>query len=78
MTKFVIDTAELIKRTYVIDAYTEEAAIEKMKDKYPQNTEVLSDTVFNIHTANEYEYKKDWKPKQRELFDESNDIWRDD
>ena len=78
MTKFVIDTAELIKRTYVIDAYTEEAAIEKMKDKYPQNTEVLSDTVFNIHIVNEYEYKKEWKPKQRELFDESNDIWRDD
>ena len=78
MTKFVIDTAELIKRTYVIDAYTEEAAIEKMKDKYPQNTEVLSDTVFNIHTVNEYEYKKEWKPKQQELFDESNDIWRDD
>ena len=78
MTKFVIETAELIKRTYVIDAYTEEAAIEKMKDKYPQNTEVLSDTVFNIHTVNEYEYKKEWKPKQRELFDESNDIWRDD
>ena len=78
MTKFVIETAELIKRTYVIDAYTEEAAIEKMKDKYPQNTEVLSDTVFNIHTVNEYEYKKEWKPKQQELFDESNDIWRDD
>ena len=90
MTKYVIDTVELIKRVYVVDAYTKEEAIKKMEDQYPRNTEVLSNTIFDIHTINEHEYNKDWKDKwggerpekisnrQRELFEESNDIWRDD
>ena len=102
MTKYVIDTVELIKRVYVVDAYTKEEAIKKMEEQYPRNTEVLSNTIFDIHTINEHEYNKEWKekwgeykkewkaqpdyneghdlvkPKQKEMFDESNDIWRDD
>ena len=84
--KYVIDTVELKKRQYVIEAYTERAAIELMEDAEPSITEIISDSIFNIHTINEYEYKHspdyneghDLLPKQRELFDESNDIWRDD
>ena len=85
--KFVIDTVELKKRQYVIDAYSEREAIDKMEDAEPRTTEIMSDNIFGIRTINEYEYKHspdyneghDLKtPKQRELFDESNDIWRDD
>ena len=85
--KFVIDTVELKKRQYVIDAFSEREAIDKMEDAEPVLQEIVSDSIYNIHTINEYEYKHtpdyheghDLKtPKQRELFDESNDIWRDD
>ena len=86
MTKYVIDTVELIKRQYVVDAYTEEEAIKKMEDAEPILQEIVRGSN-NIHTINEYEYKHspdynegiDWiKPQQRDLFEESNDIWRDD
>ena len=76
--KYVIDTVELKKRQYVIDAFSEREAIDKMEDSEPILQEIVSDSIFNIHTVNEYEFKKDYKPKQRELFEESNDIWRDD
>ena len=85
--KFVIDKVELKKRQYVIDAFSEREAIDKMEDSEPVLQEIVSDSIFNIHTINEYEYKHtpDYhegrdlvKPKQRELFEESNDIWRDD
>ena len=85
--KYVIDTVELKKRQYVIDAFSEREAIDKMEDSEPILQEIVSDSIYNIHTINEYEYKHtpDYheghdlvKPKQRELFEESNDIWRDD
>ena len=85
--KYVIDTVELKKRQYVIDAFSEREAIDKMEDSEPVLQEIVSDSIYNIHTINEYEYKHtpDYnegydlvKPKQRELFEESNDIWRDD
>ena len=86
MTKYVIDTVELIKRQYVVDAYTEEEAIKKMEDAEPILQEIVRGSN-NIHIINEYEYKHspDYNeghdllaPQQREMFDESNDIWRDD
>ena len=76
--KFVIDTVELKKRQYVIDAFSEREAIDKMEDAEPILQKVISDSIFNIHTVNEYEFKKDYRPQQREMFAESNDIWRDD
>ena len=85
--KFVIATVELKKRQYVIDAFSEQEAIGKMDGAEAVLQEVLSDTIYHIHTINEYEYKHtpdyheghDLKtPKQQEMFDESNDIWRDD
>ena len=76
--KYVIDTVELKKRQYVIEAYSEKEAIDKMEDAEPVIQHIVSDSIFNIHTINEYEYKNEYKPKQRELFEESNDIWRDD
>ena len=85
--KFVIDTVELKKRQYVIDAYSEKEAIDKMEDAEPVLQHIVSDSIFNIHTINEYEYKHtpDYNEghdllasQQREMFEESNDIWRDD
>ena len=87
MTKYVIDTVELKKRQYVIDAFSEREAIDKMEDAEPVLQQIVSDSIFNIHIINEYEYKHtpDYheghdllKPKQKEMFEESNDIWRDD
>ena len=76
MTKYVIDTVELKKRQYVIDAFSEQEAIDKMEDAEPRTTEIMSDNIFGIRTINEYEYKKDYRPTQKELFEP--DIWRDD
>ena len=66
MTKYVIDTVELKKRQYVIDAFSEREAIDKMEDAEPILQEIVSDSIFGIHTINEYEYNKDWKPKWEE------------
>ena len=77
--KFVIDTVELKRRQYVIEAYTEREAIDKMEDAEPNITEIISDSNFNIHTINEYEYKHspDYNeghdllaPQQQEMFDD--------
>ena len=67
MSKWVIDTVELIKRQYVVDAYSRDEALGKMKDQAPHNIEVLSDTIFDIHSINEYEYDKEWKRPDRSL-----------
>tara|TARA_B100000809_G_C14683372_1_gene367756 strand:+ start:49 stop:321 length:273 start_codon:yes stop_codon:yes gene_type:complete len=69
MAKYVIDTVELKKRQYVIEAFSEKSAIEKMEDSEPVTQEVLSDTIFNIHIVNEYEFEKDYKSPQRDMFD---------
>ena len=66
MTKYVLDTVELKKRQYVIDAFSEREAIDKMEDSEPILQEIVSDSIFNIHTINEYEYDKEWKPKWEE------------
>jgi len=68
--KFVIDTVELKKRQYVIDAFSEREAIDKMEEAEPILQEIVSDSIFGIHTVNEYEFKKDYQPKQQELFDD--------
>ena len=92
MTKYVIDTVELIKRQYVIDAFSEQEAIDKMEDAEPVLQEIVSDSIFNIHTINEYEYKhspdyneghdiqrpkKDHEGYQYDAF-KDQDIYRDD
>jgi hypothetical protein len=63
MSKWIVDTVELIKRQYVIDAYTKDEAIGKMEEQAPHNVEVLSNTIYDIRTVNEYEYNLDWIDK---------------
>ena len=61
MSKWIVDVVELIKRQYLIDAYTKDEAIGKMEEQAPHNVEVLSNTIYDIRTVNEYEYNKNWK-----------------
>ena len=63
MSKWIVDTVELIKRQYVIDAYTKDEAIGKMEEQASHNVEVLSNTIYDIRTVNEYEYNLDWIDK---------------
>ena len=54
----------------MIDAFSEREAIDKMEEAEPILQEIVSDSIFGIHTVNEYEFKKDYQPKQQELFDD--------
>ena len=84
MTKYVIDTVELKKRQYVIDAYSEKEAIDKMEDAEPVLQQIVSDSIFNIHIINEYEYKNEYKREKKDhegyQYDafKDQDIYRDD
>ena len=78
MTKYVIDTVELTKRQYVIDAFSEQEAVDKMEDAEPVLQEIVRGSN-NIHIINEYEYKHspDYNeghdllaPQQQEMFDD--------
>ena len=60
MTKYVINTVEVVKRIYLADAYTEEEALKKQKEQAPDKVVVLGELIYSIETINEYEYQKDW------------------
>ena len=93
MTKYVINTVEIIKKVYIADAYSEKEALDRYLDQAPDKVEFIGELVYSIETINEYEYDKEWKPldpdigpdqlidgppDQRELFELEPDIWRDD
>ena len=67
MTKFVINTVEVVKRVYLADAYTEEEALKKQKVQSLNNgaekVVELGELLYSIETINEYEYNKEWQPK---------------
>ena len=70
MSKWVIEKVELIKKTYVVEAYGAPAAILAANTQAPTKVETLGEVAFDIHTINEYEYDKDWAsktPHQRNL-----------
>ena len=82
MTKWVIDTVELIKKQYVVEAYSNDEAIDKMEVTAPTTNESLNETIYSIQPINEYEYNKDWVGNKEELGtkgsqeeDHSNDTW---
>ena len=64
MTKFVINTVEVVKRVYLADAYTEEEALKKQKEQALNNgaekVVELGELLYSIETINSYEYQKDW------------------
>ena len=64
MTKYVINTVEVVKRIYLADAYTEEEALKKQKvhslNNGAEKVVELGELLYSIETINEYEYNKDW------------------
>ena len=73
MTKYVINTVEVVKRIYLADAYTEEEALKKQKVQSLNNgaekVVELGELLYSIETINEYEYNKDWKPGLADKID---------
>ena len=62
MAKYVINTAEVIKKVYIADAYSEKEALDRYLDQAPDKVEFIGELVYSIETINEYEYDKEWKP----------------
>ena len=70
MSKWVIEKVELIKKTYVVEAYGGPAALLAANTKAPTKVEILGEVTFDVTAINEYEYDKDWAsktPHQRNL-----------
>ena len=70
MTKYVMRTEELVKRVYLVEAYSKSEAYDKLFEMGPDQAvevEVLGDHIFHEETINEYEYNKDWKPLDPDL-----------
>ena len=67
MSKWVIENIELIKKTYVVEAYGEPAALLTAKAQAPTKVETLSEVLFDITPINEYEHNKDWAPKDPDI-----------
>ena len=63
MTKWVVDVVELIKKQYVTDAYTKEAAEEKAHLQPPRTKVSLGEITHSVTPINEYEYNQKWKPQ---------------
>ena len=61
MAKFVVSNTELIKKDYVVDAYTKEAAQEKAHLQPPHTKVSLGEITHSITSINEYEYNQEWK-----------------
>ena len=64
MSKYVIRTVELVKRVYLVEAYSKSEAYDKLIEMGPDEAvevEVLGDHIFHEETINEYEYNKNWK-----------------
>jgi hypothetical protein len=65
MSKWVIENIELIKKTYVVEAYGKPSAILTAKAQAPITVETISEIPFNVTSINEYEYDKNWKDLER-------------
>ena len=72
MTKWVVDAVELIRKQYVTDAYTKEAAEEKAHLQPPRSKISLGEITHSVTPINEYEYNQKWKPQPD--YNEGHDI----
>ena len=65
MSKYVINTVEVTKRVYLVEAYSQMEALDKNIERGPdsaEKVEVLGEMTYSIEAINEYEYNKEWKP----------------
>ena len=74
MSKYVINTVEVTKRVYLVEAYSPSEALDKNIERGPESAdevEVLGEMTYSIEAINEYEYNKEWKTKikQRDWID---------
>ena len=63
MSKYVINTLEVTKRVYLVEAYSQMEALDKNIERGPdsaEKVEVLGEMTYSIDAINEYEYNKDW------------------
>ena len=67
MSKWVIEKVELIKKTYLVEAYGAPAAILAANTQAPTKVEKLGEVTFDVTAINEYEYDKEWKRPDRSL-----------
>ena len=72
MTRYVVSNVELIKKDYLVTAYTTEAAQEKAHLQPPRTKVSLGEITHSITIINEYEYNKEWKPQPD--YDEGKDF----
>ena len=72
MTKYVINTVEIVKRIYVVDAYTEKEALDKHLDQAPDKVEFIGELTYSVETINEHEYNQEWKPQPD--YNEGHDL----
>ena len=72
MSKWLIENIELIKKTYLVEAYGEPAAILTAKAQAPTKVETISEVLFDITPINEYEYNQKWKPQPD--YNEGHDL----
>ena len=66
MSKWIIQNIELIKKTYVVEAYGEPAAKLTAKEQAPTKVETIAEVSFGVTAINEYEYNKEWKTKTKQ------------
>ena len=71
MTKYVINTVEVVKRVYLADGYTEEEALKKQKVQSLNNAAEkvveLGELLYSIESINSYEYQKDWVDETKSI-----------
>ena len=63
MTKYVVSNIELIKKDYMAEAYTKEAAQEMAHLQPPRTKVSLGEITHSVTPINEYEYNQKWKPQ---------------
>ena len=63
MTRYVVSNVELIKKDYLVEAYTTEAAQEKAPLQPPRTKVSLGEITHSVTSINEYEYNQKWKPQ---------------
>ena len=68
MSKWVIENVEVIKKTYVVEAYGEPAAKLAALSQAPDKIETIGEMAYSVTAINEYEYHKDWSkgPHQKD------------
>ena len=61
MAKYVIKTVELIKKEWIVEAYSPDEARDYHYDRRPAKVERIGEVLFSEECINEYEFDQLWK-----------------